>query len=171
METFRDAWFRVLPCDDQVRVDTLIKIIFTELWLPLDQLTVTLDRLSALLEDQAVAGNFAIELYGARQSPFWLSPSHGHDVVRVDVFWWAYNIGDPRERFAHFWKALLDLPGTRLHWGKHLPDVGQRYGSVIFDRDFLRNAYPRLDDWLSIRRAMDPDGVFVTDYWRRVFGL
>jgi D-arabinono-1,4-lactone oxidase len=170
-QKFRDSWYTVLPSDDQVQVDTLIKVIFTEIWLPLDQLTAAVDRLKVIVADQAVAGNFAIELYGARQSPFWLSPSFDRDVVRVDVFWWAYSFGDPREHFTHFWNALLELDGARLHWGKHLPDVGRQYGDVVFDVDLLERRYLKLRDWLALRREMDPAGVFVTDYWRQVFAL
>jgi FAD/FMN-containing dehydrogenase len=170
-ETFNAPWLDVLPCDDAARVDTLIKVIFTEIWLPLDQVTPALDRLKVITADPVVAGNFAIEFYGAKQSPFWLSPSFDRDVFRVDVFWWAYSFGDPRKHFEHFWNALLELPGARLHWGKHLPDVGTQYGGVVFNLDFLKHQYGNLARWLQIRRAMDPDGVFVTEYWRRIFEL
>ena len=170
-ETFNDRWFTVLPCDDQARVDTLIKVIFTEIWLPLEQLGEAVDRLQTILGNQGVAGNFLIELYGAEKSPFWLSPSFDRDVVRVDVFWWAYNFGDPRQHFTHFWRALLELDGARLHWGKHLPDVGETYGSVVFDRDLLTARYSRLPEWLQMRQSMDPDSIFVTGYWRHIFRL
>lgn len=169
-ETFNDRWLAVLPCDDQARVDTLVKVVFTEIWLPLDQLSNALDRLTRLVEDPAVASNIIVELYGAKASPFWLSPSFDRDVVRVDVFWWAHNIGSARRHFAQFWNVLLELPGARLHWGKHLPDVGSTYGSVTFNPALLRDRYPRLEDWLRIRQRLDPDGVFLSEYWRAILG-
>lgn len=170
-EIFEDRWLTTLPCDDQAKVDTLIKVIFTEIWLPLDQLASAIRQLEMLLVNPAAAGNFAVEFYGAKESPFWLSPSFGRNVVRVDVFWWAYSIGDPREHFTRFWNVLLGLNGARLHWGKHLPDVGGKYGDVVFNADFLRQQYPRFDQWLQRRRTMDPEGIFVTPYWQRVFSL
>ena len=170
-ESFNDQWLTTLPCDDQARVDTLIKVMFTEVWLPLDQLTPAMQRLERLLAQPQAAGNFAVELYGAKASPFWLSPSFKRDVVRVDVFWWAYSIGNAREHFERFWEVLLDLPDARLHWGKHLPDVGKAYGTVVFDRELLRLRYPYFDHWLKMRSEMDPDGVFVTPYWKSIFGL
>jgi len=170
-ETFNDSWLAVLPCDDQARVDSLVKVVFTEVWLPLDQLTNALDRLNRLVDDPAVASNIVIELYGARTSPFWLSPSFDRDVVRVDIFWWAHNVGNARRHFVPFWNVLLEVSGARLHWGKHLPDVGAKYGSVTFDPTFLRDRYPRLDDWLRIRQRFDPDGVFLSDYWARILGV
>jgi D-arabinono-1,4-lactone oxidase len=156
-----------------VDVDNLITIKFTEIWLPIPQLTVTLDRLFAAIEhEQRMAGNFAVELYGAKESPFWMSPSNGRDVVRVDVFWWGHNWGDPREFFRYYWNTLLDLPAARLHWGKFLPSVGQRYGTVTFGPEFIANAYANhIADWLRLRQTFDPRGVFLTDCWRSVFGL
>ena len=169
--TFNDRWLTVLPSDDQVHVDTLIRLIMTEVWLPLDQLTTAIDRLKAILVEEEVASNFAVELYGARRSPFWLSPSFDRDVLRVDVFWWAYNLGDPRKHFGFFWDALLDLDGARLHWGKQLPEVGRKCGNIVFNPAFLKARYDRFDDWLAIRADMDPDAVFLTSYWKSILGL
>jgi hypothetical protein len=170
---FHNMWYQVLACDDEAKTDTLIKVIFTEIWLPLAQLDAALDRLMALFNtlSGAAAGNFITELYGARQSPFWLSPSYGYDVIRVDVFWWAYSFGDPKKHFSIFWNALLDLPGARLHWGKYLPEVGVQYGNVVFNRAFLLQAFPKLQDWLQCRAAMDPKAVFLSDYWSGIFQL
>lgn len=171
-EDFNDAWHLVLPCDDQARVDTLIRVEFTEIWLPYSEVEEAIRRLKKLLKNQAVASNFVVEIYGAKDSSFWLSPSFGRDVVRIDVFWWVHNVvGDAREHFSHFWKVLLDLPGARLHWGKHLPDVGKKYGKVVFDPAYLDNAYDRMKDWRAIRAAADPLGVFATPYWTNILGL
>jgi hypothetical protein len=170
---FHDFWYRALPSDDEVDVERLITIQFTEIWLPIPQLTTALDRLfHAIGNEQRMAGNFAVELYGAKVSPFWMSPSNGRDVVRVDVFWWGHNFGDPRHFFTYYWDTLLDLTGARLHWGKFLPAVGQKCGNVTFGADFIRNAYAdHIDDWLGLRQAFDPQSVFLTDYWRLIFGL
>ena len=170
---FHDFWYHALPSDDEVDVDNLIAIQFTEIWLPIPQLTTALDRLFAAIDkEQRMAGNFAVELYGARNSPFWMSPANGRDVVRVDVFWWAHNIGRRLEFFTYYWNQLLDLPGARLHWGKFLPVIGQKYGNVTFGPEFIKTAYEdHITDWLSLRRSFDPDGVFLTDYWRSIFGL
>jgi len=172
---FHDFWYRALPSDDEVDVDGAIPIQFTEIWLPVSQLTAALDRLTAAIcADQGMAGNFAVELYGAKDSPFWMSPANNrHDgVVRVDVFWWARNLGSRQRFFTHYWKQLLDLDGARLHWGKVLPAVGQKYGNAIFGPEFIKTAYAdHITQWLHLRQAFDPDGVFLTDYWRLIFGI
>jgi FAD binding domain/D-arabinono-1,4-lactone oxidase len=138
---FHDFWYHALPSDDEVDTVHLIPLKFTEFWIPVNQTGLVLDRLNAALEDQQMAGNFAVEFYGAKDSPFWLSPSNGGDVVCVDVFWWGHNFGRPEDFFAHYWNTLLDVPGTRFHWGKYLPTVGRTYANIPFGPNFIRKAY------------------------------
>jgi D-arabinono-1,4-lactone oxidase len=130
-----------------------------------------MDKLDELFKDQKAAGNFATEIYGAKESPFWLSMSYGGDMVRVDPYWLARNRGDLRKYFSYFWGVLLDISGTRLHWGKYLPLPGQKCGTKTFNLAYLKSVYPRMNDWLTKREEMDPDQVFVTDYWRGIFEI
>ena len=168
---FRDIWFETLPMDDEAHTDFIIKVDFTEIWVPLDQCQVVMDKLLVLFENQQAAGNFATEIYGAKESPFWLSMSYNQKMVRVDPYWWTHNKGDKREYFSYFWDVLLDIPGTRLHWGKYLPHPGQVCGNTTFNLAYLRSVYPKMDDWLTLREQMDPDQVFVTDYWRDILEI
>ncbi|CAB4475764.1 FAD-binding domain-containing protein [Rhizophagus irregularis] len=170
--SFRDHWYKALPNDDQADVDGLLKTTFTEIWVPLDKIDVTMQKLEKLFDKHpSYAGNFAIELYGAKKSPYWMSPSFGRDVFRVDPYWWTYNVGDPREYFENYWNLLLPIDGARLHWGKHMPEPGKKYGKYTFGIDFLHSRYPKLTKWLEIRNEMDPDQIFVTDYWRKLFNI
>ncbi|CAG8656562.1 20480_t:CDS:1, partial [Dentiscutata erythropus] len=122
-QEFTDLWYNALPNDDQADVDYLIKTSFTEIWFPLEQIDEVMTKLEKLFSDHpSYAGNFALELYGAKRSPYWLSPSYEHDVFRVDPYWWEHNFGDPREYFEKFWNILLPINGARLHWGKYLPE-------------------------------------------------
>lgn len=168
---FRDIWFKTLPMDNEIPTDTIIKVDFTEIWVPLDQCQTVMDRLLQLFEDQQACNNFATEIYGAKESPFWLSMSYNQKMVRVDPYWWAYNKGDKRKFFSYFWDVLLDIPGTRLHWGKHLPLPCQQCGNTRFDQAYLKSVYPKMNDWLEMREVMDPEQVFVTDYWRKILHI
>jgi len=168
---FRDYWYKTLPMDNEVPTDCLIKVDFTEIWIPLHQCQTVMDKLQELFEDQQACNNFATEIYGAKESPFWLSMSYGQNMVRVDPYWWAYNMGDKRKFFSYFWNVLLDIPGTRLHWGKYLPRPDETYGNTTFNLAYLKSVYPKMDDWLKMREMMDPDQVFVTDYWRGILEI
>lgn len=171
-QEFCDIWYHALPIDDQADVDGLINTAFSEIWFPKDQLDKVMSTLENLFHDHPhTVGNFIVELYAAKQSPAWLSPAYQCDAIRVDLYWWLRNRGSAHEYFSQFWQCLLPIPGARLHWGKHLPEIDQTLGSVRFNRAFLMRNYPRLHDWLTLRAQIDPQQIFVTDYWRQLFAI
>ncbi|MES2638375.1 MAG: D-arabinono-1,4-lactone oxidase [Myxococcota bacterium] len=159
---FRASWREGLPMDDQMD-ERLLPVTFTELFLPIAHAGEALRRIRDLIARDGLraAGTFAIEIYGARATQAWLSPSYGGDQVRIDLFWSPRAGADPdRTWFPQYWEALADL-GARPHWGKHLPVAP----------DALRAAYPRMDAFLALRTAHDPDNVFVNRHWRTHLGL
>jgi hypothetical protein len=160
--SFWDEWWKALPMDNEAD-DDLMPIEFTELWVPLARTR----EVMLALRDHYAAGGFgatgtnACEIYAAKASPFWMSPAYGQDVLRIDLFWYARNPGNPAEAYyPQFWR-LLDPFAPRYHWGKHLPT----------DPAALHARYPRWDDFLALRAQYDPDGVFLTPYWRQKLGL
>ncbi len=159
---FHDVWWKALPMDNEAS-DALLPTEFTEFWIPIEHTAAALTA----LRDHYRAGGFiatgthATEIYVAKKSPFWLSPSCGRDVLRVDLFWFAKNEGRPeRDFYPQHWK-LLDRYEPRYHWGKHLPVAPAA----------LRSRFQRWDDFLRLRAQLDPDGVFLTPYWKERFGL
>lgn len=169
---FRDCWSKILPMDNEVPTQSIMKMAFTEIWVPLKECQNVMNKLQKLFEDQQACNNLATEIYGAKKSPFWLSMSYGDDnMVRVDPYWWAFNGGDKRKFFSYFWDALLGIQGSRLHWGKYLPFPGQHCGTIKFNLAYLKSVYTKMDDWLKMRETMDPDQVFVTDYWRGILEI
>jgi hypothetical protein len=171
-QEFRDVWYKTLPIDDQADVDGDVETLFSEFWFPEDQLDNVMQRLEELFkENPQAAGNFIVELYCAKQSPFWLSPSYGYNIFRVDLYWWNRNIGEPNKYFGIFWNKLLDIPGARLHWGKYLPQPGKAYGTHAFTTTQLLTNYPKMSDWMKLREKMDPQQLFVTDYWRNILNI
>ena len=169
---FCDLWYKTLPNDNQAPVDTIIKVDFTEIWFPVDKAQQVMDILEKMFkENPKSAGSFAVEVYSAKASPFWMSMSHGRDVLRVDPYWWHYNEGNIREYYAYYWDALLGVEGARLHWGKWLPEPGQKCGSIVFNEDWMSKAYPKYEDWMKLRAESDPDQLFVSPYWRGVLSI
>lgn len=164
-QTFWDSWMCGLPMDNQMD-DQLWPTEFTELWIPIADAA---DAMKALrthyraggdpVAAYAATGPFSCELYAAKASSAWLSPSYGTDVLRVDVFWFGLNAGDPRQFYEPFWK-VLDAFRFRPHWGKILPGPSGTW------RQAWRDRLPRLGDFLKLRAQLDPDGVFLTPYWR-----
>ncbi len=170
---FRDHWYIALPNDDQAMIDTVIRVQFTEIWIDVNYTDEVMKALTDLFKsDPMAAGNFGVELYGAKASPFWMSQSFNRDVIRVDPYWWEYNpTGNLQDFFTKYWDVLLKIPTARLHWGKHFPAVGTEIGNIVIGPEYVMQAFPKFKEWLSFREKFDPGQVFVTNYWRAMFGI
>jgi len=106
-------------------------------------------------------GTFCTEIYGTPRSDFWLSPAVDRDVVKINLFWFAGNRADPStDFFAGVWNHLRRYD-YRMHWGKRLSG----------DAGYLRRQYPRWSDFLALRAQLDPERVFLSEYWRLQLGV
>ena len=168
-QTFRDFGWHGLPMDNGVD-DQLLPSWFSELWFPLERMGEVVRTLKQHFEAGGLAatGTYSFEIYTSKKNDFWLSPSFGdQDHGRVNIFWFAHNAGDPNVFYDQFWRLLEPL-GFRLHWGKFLPPdpAPAKHWARYF-----RSRYPRWDDFLALRRELDPSAVFLTQYWREHLGL
>lgn len=165
-QKFQDVWYNGIPIDNQMG-DNLMPVWFTELWIPIDEAPAVMKALRTFYAGGLDnTGTFSCEIYAAKASRFWLSPSYQTDVIRIDIFWFANNSGKPTDSFyPKFWNLLQPF-SFRPHWGKFLPAGISAQGV-----DYLRNQYPNFDKWMDLRRHMDPHQVFVSDYWRGHLGI
>jgi|SRR5579863_4275928 len=158
---FQDIWYGSIPMDNKIS-DVLIPVWFTELWFPIQEGPEVLNKLRKFFHDNPdKTGNFSYEIYPAKASEFWLSAAYHTDVFRIDMFWYGDNPGSPTSSFyPAFWNLLSDL-NFRPHWGKYLPPVPGP------DREkFWKNKYPNFDKFMAVREELDPQQVFVSNYWR-----
>jgi hypothetical protein len=165
-QRFWDSWHHGLPLDNQMSERSL-PTDFTEIWVPLDRCG---EAMRAMHDAYArggfeTTGAFICEVYAAAATRGWIHPGYQRDSLRLDLFWFRRNPGDPRhDWFPQFWRLLQPF-GYRLHWGKYLPldpELGARH---------LRRNTPRWDDFLSLRSKLDPDDIFLTSYWRQALDL
>lgn len=169
--TFIDHYWRSLPMDNAAD-DISLGTEFTEIFIPIDQTEKVMQLMKAHFDRNGydATGYYCVEIYAGYHSDFWMSPSFQQDTLRIDIFWYIDNEGDPAAAdgyFRQFWDLLVDndIP-FRLHWGKYLPEYD-------FDKwaEYLKARYPKWDDFLELRKLRDPGDVFLTDYWRRhLFG-
>ena len=181
--TFSDWAWHGLPMDNEAN-EVLLPTAFTEVWLPLTVTREAMDALNSyfcaapnLSEAYRRTGAYAWELYAAKPSEFWLSPSYtsGSDpwqggAFRIDPYWFAENAADPSTTFCPgVWDLLRDagLP-FRLHWAKYQPVSGPDDRDWL---DLLSSHYPKWDAFLALRAKLDPNNIFLTGYWRDRFGL
>jgi D-arabinono-1,4-lactone oxidase len=166
-QLFSDRWYTGLPMDNQMS-DKLLPVWFTELWIDINQSQQVMDALKKYYDAQPITIDlsFSCEVYAARQNNFWLSPSYQQDVIRIDVFWFGYNQGDPATFYQNFWDLLAPF-NYRPHWGKYIPDTVNGVPGVTY----ISDRYPRWADWMALRNKMDTQQIFVNDYWRGKLGI
>ncbi|HSZ87394.1 MAG TPA: D-arabinono-1,4-lactone oxidase [Puia sp.] len=164
-QKFQDYWYTGLCMDNEIN-DKLMPVKFTEMWIPMSKAQQVMLALQTFYgvngENTGNTGYFSIEIYGAKASNFWMSPSFGSDMIRIDVFWFANTNKDPVQTlFQNYWNALESLE-FRCHWGKYLPTTinGNPGGA------YLLSQYPNFEKWNAIRKSFDPNNVFVTQYWQ-----
>lgn len=167
-EEFWDSWYEGLPMDNSAD-DTLLPTEFTELFIDIDktpEVLAELQRFFAGDEGLERTGAYACEIYPARRSRFWLSPSYGRDCVRVDIFWFKTRKGNPDiDFYPQYWELLRKFD-FRFHWGKYLSAPDSSTGA-----DYIRRQFPKWSRFMELRDRMDPDGVFLTRYWREHLGI
>lgn len=100
-----------------------------------------------LLPSDGHTYNFIQEVRFSRGDELWLSPAYQRDSVWLSL----YNIdraGWPGQlaKFERFARAH----GGRPHWGKE----------ASFDRDYLRQQYPRWEDFAALAERYDPEHKF-----------
>jgi len=174
-QSFSDSWGLTLPNDDgAVNAHKALNYTqFTEIWFPLGSAKDVLDRLKAeLKKDPTLEGDFAIEMYSAPKSPFWLSPAYDRDVFRLDPYWWSEaKKSNPHDFFTKYWNIFLPFSGARLHQGKWQPKPGQNCGGITWNLRHLQSLYPKLGEFLKLREELDPLQLFVSPYWRGLFEI
>ena len=71
-----------------------------------------------------------------------------------------YNRDPPcRERYYEAFEWLMKKLGGRPHWAKNFSTV---------TREEMHMMYSEMNDWVRIRNEMDPEGMFVGDWHRRL---
>lgn len=164
-QLFMDYTYRSLPMDNNAN-DIMMGTEFTEIWVPLSETVHVMNVLNKMFIDGKfkTAGYYSTELYAGKKSSYWLSPAYERDVLRVDLFWFRNNEGNPGGKdgyYSQFWEKFREenIP-FRLHWGKFFPE----YDYEEWSR-YIKASYPRWDDFMALREKRDPKNIFLTDYW------
>ena len=158
-QTFKDIWWNGLPMDNEAS-DTWFPVWFTELWISIDQTEAVMKDLNVFFESSKNAGNFSTEIYAAGSNLFWMSPAYKMDVIRIDIYWFANDEdGTPEEYYIPFWNEL-EKYNFRPHWAKFLPAPDSNQGVA-----YLSKRYPKWQQWRDLRVKMDPNNIFLTEYW------
>jgi FAD-linked oxidoreductase len=134
-----------------------VRFVESEFAVPRESLHDVLAELRALVPKLENPVMFPVEVRVAAADDIWLSTANGRDSAYIAIHQF---VGMPyREYFAAF-AAIAGQVGGRPHWGK-MHDL---------DAEILRGRYPRFDDFLRVRKEVDPAGLFTNAYLDQVLG-
>jgi FAD/FMN-containing dehydrogenase len=114
-------------------------------------------EIQAVIERSGERVSFPIEVRCAPADDIPLSTASGRDSAYIAVHQYRKT---PYERYFGSIEKLFGELGGRPHWGK-LHNLGAAE---------LRERYPRFDDFLAVRRQVDPEGLFTNRYLQQVLG-
>lgn len=139
---------------------TVRRVRFLEMeWaLPAERGADALREIRSLIGRREFPLMFPLEYRWVRGDDLWLSPDHGRDSVHISLHQYT---GMPFERYFDAAQAICLNHGGRPHWGK-------MHGLAARD---LAPRYPHWHDFLALRERLDPKGLFLTPYLRRLFGV
>jgi FAD-linked oxidoreductase len=107
-----------------------------------------LNEIQALLKTANMLTLFPIEIRFVASDNLWLSPAYQRESVYFAIHTYI------EEEYLEYFKAMESIFKRyqgRPHWGK--------WHSL--KSEDLQKVYPRYNDFLSLRRELDPQGVFV----------
>lgn len=125
--------------------------------IPRDAVAPVLAEIDAWLRRTGENVPFPLEVRFAAADDVWLSTAHGRDSAYVAVH---QAMGLPYARYFRAVAAIVAEHAGRPHWGK----------IHRLRADELRALYPRFDDAVAVRDAVDPGRVFANAYTDRVLG-
>jgi L-gulono-1,4-lactone dehydrogenase len=134
-------------------------VVFREMEyaLPREALPGVLRELQATVERERHLVSFPVEVRFAAADDIWLSTAQGRRTAYVAVH--QYHRHDHEPYFKDC-AAIFDAVGGRPHWGK----------MHALDAERLGDLYEHFDDFLAVRKEVDPDRRFSNPYLERVLG-
>jgi FAD/FMN-containing dehydrogenase len=138
----------------------VLPLLYEELeyMVPADRAQEAVGAFRSMLREVHPEHSYPLYVRFITGDPAFLSPFHGRDSVSMSV---GYAPGsDHWSVFTDVDRLLVDGFDARTHWGKN----------HLMTRERLRRTFPRHEDFVQIRRELDPQGVFLNDHLRALVG-
>ncbi|MBX7183128.1 MAG: FAD-binding protein [Bacteroidia bacterium] len=128
----------------------------SEYAIPVEFTLPALNELRELIHSKKHPVNFITEVRFVKADDNWLSPAYGKDVCYIG----GYMSGDQGwpEFLSDYEDLMLKYQG-RPHWGKEFTPEKQNFPL----------SYPRWQDFLAIKRELDPTNTFSNSWTDRLF--
>lgn len=144
-----DRGHRVLSTKRKVRFNEM------EYAVPVEHGAVCMAELAKWIARDRIGVHFPIEFRYVKGDDVPLSPFYGRDSVAISIHQY---VGMEYDGYFRGAEKIFREYGGRPHWGKlHYLNAAE-----------LRALYPRWDEFHRVRRQLDPNGVFMTPYLRKL---
>jgi FAD/FMN-containing dehydrogenase len=149
---------RIAPGTEPAQQPWVRQTELMEYQLAVQDLPDALAQLERLLEVLNLRSYLAMEVGFVAADDVWLSPSYGRDsaFVRLRRF-----RGVEHPIVADTFSDVMQRHDARPHWGSPHGLDAQSIGQL----------YPRWNEFLHLRRELDPRGVFLNGYLSRLLGI
>jgi FAD/FMN-containing dehydrogenase len=127
-----------------------------EYFLPLDRAREILDEMRRLMLRWLPLSIYPLEVRVVAADDAWMSPNYQRDNLVVSIS------GEPGQDYWPYLRACDSLFAEyrgRPHWGK----------IHFMTADRVARLFPRYDDFVDVRRRLDPVGIFLNDHTRALF--
>lgn len=135
----------------------LVRFHEMEYNIPAEHFKDCIREVKKTLEGQNHKVHFPLELRWAKGDDIWLSPAHNRDSAYIAVHMYK---GMPYRPYFQAMEAIFRKYQGRPHWGKMHTLTAKE----------LAPLYPKWNEFHQMRRECDPNGVFMNDYLKGVFG-
>jgi FAD-linked oxidoreductase len=139
---------------------TLRMVRFNEMEynIPMEYTAEVLGEIQKCINEQQFKVHFPIEVRFVHADDIWLSPAYQRASTYIAVHMYR---GMPYREYFYAIEQIFKRYQGRPHWGK----IHTRTASE------LAELYPHWHDFLRVRAALDPQGVFLNDYLRELFAV
>jgi FAD/FMN-containing dehydrogenase len=127
-----------------------------EYFVPLERGPQALQAMRQLMLASLPDSLYPLEVRTVGADAAFLSPQYQTATTVISV---SGKPGTDYWRYLRSVDALLSDFDARVHWGK----------LHFLSPERLHRLYPRADDFIALRRDLDPDGVFLNDHLRPLF--
>eukprot|EP01080_Neovahlkampfia_damariscottae_P000817 gene817-9067_t len=130
-----------------------------EYFFPIEKLNEVHKEFRKYVLSSKVYYNLISEIRFIAKDDIWLSPFYNRDSVAISVI--LYDLNSIWESYSNDLEKIFIKHQGRPHYGKHHNRNATN----------LKHEFEKWDDFLKIRNQMDPDGIFLNDYLKNIFGL
>ncbi|BDS13144.1 D-arabinono-1,4-lactone oxidase [Aureispira anguillae] len=126
--------------------------------IPIEHFKDCIQQFKKMVEENEYYVFFPVECRFVKGDDIWLSPAYGRDSAYIAVHVYAKTPHNPY--FKEVEELFMQYDG-RPHWGKMHTRTAAN----------LARTYPKWEDFLTLRKKMDPQGLFLNPHLENIFGL